>query len=151
MIYSNAWTSITVLTNQIITELKTLHGPTIPIEYFDWDAHATAHELPNADLVGPLAISITMDSVDMYTVNFSIGVSTYASDKNLFRQRDYVSRIFEKMKSRETIDYYNADIASQVSKLVMTDGTMVAPMSKAEIRPWQYIQGEALLLPVEEI
>lgn len=148
MMYNNVWGSVTVFTKAIIADLKTTYGTGVPIEYFDWDAHANAHELPNADLVGPLAIAITQNSPEIYSINFSIGVSTYATDKNLFRQRDYISRIFDKMQSRMTIPYYEANTASHISEIVMVNGTMVSPMSKAEIRPWQYVQGDSLLLPV---
>ena len=147
MLYANAWGSITKLTQNLIAEFKLVY-PDAPLEYFDWDSHATANELPSKDLVGPLALAITQHSTDMYAVSFSIGVSTYSSDHNLFRQRYYIGKTFEKMLSGQTIDWYNAESASRVSKLVMTDGTVIAPMSKAELRPWQFVQGEALLLPV---
>ncbi len=146
LVYENAWTSITMLCNEIIADLQA-RNTGVTIDYFDWDTHATANELPDADLVGPLAIAVVQHSVDLYAVNFSIGVSTYASDHNLFRQRNYIARIYEKMLAQETIPYWDAESVSHVSQLVMTDGSMVAPMAKAELRPWQYVQGEAMLVP----
>jgi len=149
MIYENAWASVVVFAQQIVAEAKAAN-PGVPIEFCDWDTHANMMELPNADLIGPLSLAVTEHSQDMIGVSFAIGVSTYASDKNLFRQRDYIARAFEKMKAQSRITYYDAKLASVESVLVMTNGTVATPMSKAEVRPWQYVQGEALLVPVGE-
>jgi hypothetical protein len=149
MIYENAWASVVVFAQQLVAEVKALN-PGVLIEFCDWDAHANMMELPNADLIGPLSLAVTEHSTDMISVSFAIGVSTYVSDKNLFRQRDYIARAFEKMKAQQKITYYDAQSASQESVLVMTNGTTATPMSKAEVRPWQYVQGEALLVPAGE-
>lgn len=69
------------------------------------------------------------------------------TDKNLFRQRDYIARIFERLRPESKITYYDATQATTKSVLIVTDGTMVAPMSKSEARPWQYVQCDCLLQP----
>lgn len=147
MILTNCWSSITVLARTLIQECAAAN-PGSEIEFMDWEAHVNVPELPNKDLIGPSALSVTEHSKELISVSFAIGVSTFLGDKNLFRQRDYVARVFERLRPESKIIYFDADSASEKSVLVVTDGTMAAPMSKAESRPWQYVQCEALLVPV---
>lgn len=146
MIVTNAWSSITVFAKNMIAECAAAN-PGAQIEFIDWEAHANIAELPNVDLIGPASLAITEHTSNFITVNFSIGVSTFKTDKNLFRQRDYIARIFEKLRPESKVTYYDAQAGASKSVLIVTDGTMVAPMSKAEARPWQYVQCDCLLQP----
>lgn len=147
MILKNCWSSIVVLSRALIQECAAANVGS-EIEFMDWEAHANTPELPNMDLIGPSAMTVTEHSKELITVSFAIGVSTFTGDKNLFRQRDYVARVFERLRPENKIIYFDAESASEKSVLVITDGTMAAPMSKSESRPWQYVQCEALLVPV---
>lgn len=146
MILANVFGSVTVLVNEIIADLKTAY-PNVTIQYCDWETHANINELPDADLVGPTAIAVTEHTGGLVEVNFSIAASTYQDDTNLFRLRDYISRIFERMRPEKKMTYFDAESASVKSFMVFTDGTMIAPMSRAEIRAFQYVQATALLEP----
>lgn len=146
MLYRDVWGSIVKLTNDTIAEFK-IDYPAIAIQFMDWEAHANVAELPNADLIGPTGLSITEEEPGFVQVVFALAVSTYGTDANLFRQRDFVGRIFEKMRPEAQVALYDADTAAVKSFLVFTDGTTAVPMSRADARPWQFVQALALLEP----
>ena len=149
MITRNIWSSIVVLTKQLIAEMAAEY-PNSKIEFIDWEAHANINELPNCDLVGPTAMTITEHSPSLVSVSFAIGVSTYQDDKNLFRHRDYIGRVFERLRPESTFSYFDSEASLVKSVLIATDGTMLSPMTKSESRPWQYVQCECLLQPVAD-
>jgi hypothetical protein len=146
MLLPNIWASITVFTQGIITELKADY-PDVDIQYIDWETHANVSELPNADLIGPTSLTFMEVAPQLIEVNFAIAVSTYGTDQNLFRHRDYIGRIFEKLRPEKQIVYFDAAAATVRGFLVCTDGTMVAPMTRADVRPFQFVQSQALLEP----
>lgn len=146
MLLKNIWGSITVFTQGIIDELKAAH-PQADIQFMDWEAHANVAELPNKDLVGPTTLTFMEVSPQLIEVNFAIAVSTYGTDQNLFRLRDYVGRIFEKLRPEQKLVYFDADTATVKGFMLCTDGTMVAPMTRADVRPFQYVQTQVLLEP----
>lgn len=145
-ILPSVWASLVNFSRGIIAEEKAKY-PQVPIEFIDWEAHANIHELPDTDLIGPTALTITEHSPQMFEVNFSIAVSSYETDKNLFRLRDYLSTAFEKLRPLEQIKIYDSATAQEVGYLIMANGTFMAPMSRAETRPWQYVQATGLLEP----
>lgn len=146
MLVSDVWGSIVKMTNELIIEFKGDY-PAVPIEFIDWEAKANIQELPNSDLIGPTGLGISEDTPEIVTVVFAMGVSTYQSDTNLFRHRDYLDRIFERMRYKNHIVLYDANTALPKGKLYFTDGTAMSPMTRAEARPFQYIQAECLLEP----
>ena len=146
-IVPSVWGSLTHFSNELIAEFRNRY-PDFQIEYIDWESHANIHELPDTDLVGPTAITITELSPQMLEVSFAIAVSTYADDKNLFRMRDYLAETFELVRPNKQLRIYDSATAAALGYLVLTDGTFLAPMSRAETRPWQYVQATGLLEPV---
>jgi hypothetical protein len=144
-IYRNSWSSATVFVNGIITRVRE-ETPGIDLRYIDWES-ANTSELPDADLIGPTALTIEDFGQDQIQVTFAVGVSTYTNDTNMFRHRMIVGEVFEAMRPESKIDFYDADLAIQQSKLVVTAGTLVAPMSRMNVRPWQYVQAATLLVP----
>ena len=146
-IYPSVWGSIVRFSNQLIADFKSVDD-TGKLDFIDWESHANIHELPDTDLLGPTALTITEFSPQMFEVNFSIAVSTYSTDKNLFRMRSYLGEVFERMRPQKQINVYDSVTAAKLGYMIFTEGTIIAPMSRAETRPWQYIQGSALLEPV---
>jgi|HigsolmetaAR201D_1030396.scaffolds.fasta_scaffold14574_5 hypothetical protein len=144
MLFSDVWGSIVKMTNEMITEFKGDY-PSIPIEFIDWETKANIQELPNADLIGPTALGITEETPEIIVVDFAIGVSTYQTDTNLFRQRDYLDRLFDRMRYKRHITLFDANTAQPKGRMVFTEGTTISPMTRAEARPFQYIQAECLL------
>lgn len=138
--------SIIKVCQQLITE-GIARYPDAPIQFVDWEAHANIQELPDVDALGLTALTITEMSPHFFEVSFAIAVSTYQTDKNLFRLRDYLSKIFELMRPEKQFKIYNSDTAQPLGFLIFTSGTMIAPMSRAEARPWQYVQAVGLLEP----
>lgn len=145
-IIPSIWGSIVNHCNTLIDDAR-IRYPDIPIEFIDWESHANIHELPNTDLIGPTAITVTELSSQMFEVNFAIAVSSYESDKNLFRMRDYLSEAFESLRPNKQIGVYDSASAQKVGYLIFTDGTFMSPMSRAETRPWQFVQANGLLEP----
>ena len=146
-IYPSVWGSIVHFSNTLITDLKERRAEG-NLSFLDWESHANIHELPDTDLLGPTAFTVLEMSPQMFEITFAIAVSTYSSDKNLFRMRDYLSEAFERMRPNQQIKVFDDRTAQAVGYMIFTDGTMIAPMSRAETRPFQYVQGSALLEPV---
>jgi hypothetical protein len=139
MIYEDLHGSLIAFTNSVIDDRK-LAYPDEPIEYIDWEAHANILELPDTDLIGTTAVTFTEDEPDLFTGSFSIGVSSYASDKNLFRLRNYVGEVFRHLRPGDKIPYYDRETLVQRGWLYITNGTSVLPMTKADVRPLQFVQ-----------
>lgn len=145
-IMPSVWGSLVAFSRTIIDEGQTVY-PDANIEFLDWDAHANIHELPETDLIGPMSLSITELSPQMFEVSFAIAVSSYG-EENLFRMRHYLSKTFESMRALKQIPIFDSETAIKQGYLILTDGTLLAPMTRAETRPFQYVQASGLLEPV---
>ena len=145
MFLTNTYSSIIVFCQQIIQALPT------PVTFIDWEAHANIEELPDADLLGPTAVAITDGGPGEQSVSFAVGVCTYEGDRNLFRHREIMAAVFERMRPERKLTFYDASAGSEESVLVFLPGTTVSPMSRAKSRPWQFVQAESLLVPSSEV
>lgn len=143
--FDNVWSSLIVFCNRLITDLS-VASPEAGLKLIDWETLVNVSELPNHDLLGPVGINLTEEG-KFIRVNFSVSVSSYASDANLFRHRGYISEVFERMRPERQIEYFDAQTAQTESVLVCTDGTLISPMARNGVRPWQYVQASALLVP----
>lgn len=139
MIYENLHGSLVVFSTDVIDDRKVAH-PGAQIEFIDWEAHANIHELPNADLIGTTALTFTEDEPDMFSGSFTIGVSTYADDKNLFRLRNLVGEVFRRLRPKSKVALYDHETLEQRGWLYITDGTTILPMTRADVRPLQFVQ-----------
>jgi len=146
MLATDVWGSIVKMSQSLIEEAQLAH-PDVRFALMDWEGHANIMELPEMDLIGPTALNITEHTAQMVEVNFALAVSTYASDEGLFRQREIISRAFERMRALKQVPLYDAATASKKGYMIFTDGTTILPMSRAEARPFQYVQGSCLLEP----
>lgn len=145
MVYENVWTSITVLCNSLI-ETARLDHPSADIRYIDWE-NSNTDELPDADLIGPTAIAVEDYGLDEIGVNFAIAVSTYTNDTNLFRQRQILSKIHSRLRPEAQFSYLDRQRLTGTSVFVVTPGGLISPMTRMNVRPWQYVQVAALLMP----
>jgi hypothetical protein len=145
-IFPSIWGSIVKHTQGLITELNT-QWPLASIQFVDWEAHANIEELPDVDLIGPTALTFMEVSPQMYDVNFSIAVSTYKTDENLFRLRSCISKIYESLRPTKQVEIFENGTINSIGYLVCQDGTAILPMSRALTRPWQYVQVNGLLEP----
>lgn len=135
--------SIKKLCVDLAAEFQT-DGVATPV-LIDWDEHADIHELPNGDLIGPAGCGITTDG-SMTEVVFAIGVSTM-DDKGLFKLRKMIARIYDRLAPENQIDIYDAATATRVTWMVMARDTSVTPMTKAETRPYQFVEARGLIDP----
>lgn len=119
-------------------------GVSAPV-LIDWDEHADIHELPTGDLIGPAGCGVTNDG-SMMEVVMAIGVSTM-DDKGLFKLRKMISRIYDRLSPEQKVTIYNAETALPVSWMVMASDTTVTPMTKAETRPYQFVEARGLIDP----
>lgn len=147
MIYENLHGSLVNFVNDVIDDRKQAH-PGEAIEYIDWEAHANIYELPDVDLIGTTAITFTEDEPEVFSGSFTIGVSTYASDKNLFRLRNYVGEVFRRLRPGSKVPFYDRETLEQRGWLYIVDGTVVMPMTKADVRPLQFVQCQMVFEPV---
>lgn len=144
MMIEDVWASVVKVCQEIIQDVKDIY-PDNQVEFVDWEAHANIAELPNCDLIGPTALSLTEQSPGLSDAVFAIAASTYGDDTNLFRQRKIMSMIFERMRPTKQMKIYDAGSALEKGFMVFTDGTTLVPMTRSEARPWQYVQAQALL------
>ena len=138
------WASLVKFCQDFILKMKA-EGISDDLQFIDWETHANWQELPNSDLIGPTSIGVWEDEKIIH-VTFAIAVSSY-NEKNLFRHRRMIARVFDRMRTEKQISFYDLDSLDEAGKIIMIDGTTVPPMSRAEVRPWQFVQGEGLLLP----
>ena len=117
------------------------------VTYVDWDAHSQIQELPAGSLAGPAGCGMSHEEEGIEVV-FGIGVST-DDDPNLFVLRDLVSQVYALMAPERKIPIYDQKSGSlePVSWMVMRTPVSITPVSKAEIRSVQFIEGTALLNP----
>jgi hypothetical protein len=146
-LYENLHSSLVVFVQGIIEDRKPAH-PETAIEYIDWEAHANTLELPDTDLIGTTAITFTEDEPHVFGGSFTIGISSFASDKNLFRLRNYVGSTFGRMRPESKIPLYDQEACVQLGWLHVVDGTTVMPMTKADTRPLQFIQCSFIFDPL---
>lgn len=146
-LYENLHSSLTVFAQGLIADRQLLY-PDVPIEFIDWEAHANIMELPETDLIGLTAITLTEESPHMFQGSFTLGVSSFATDKNLFRLRSYVGKGFSAMRPECKIPFYDEAAASQIGWLYVVDGTTILPMTKADARPLQFIQAGFVFEPL---
>lgn len=135
----NLHSSITVFIQSIIEDRKVAH-PGVPIEFVDWEAHANIHELPDTDLIGPTALALTEDEPQFFSGSTTIGVSTFSSDKNLFRLRNFVGRVFNQIRPGSKIPLYDQEACVQIGWIHVVGGTAMLPMTRADARPLQFVQ-----------
>ncbi len=146
MILLNLWSSIIMLTNSIILEIKQ-SGVADPV-LCDWDTHANVQELPNADLIGPAGLGFTEED-QVINAAFSIAVSSYGTDENLFRHREMIARVFERVRPTMSFPYYLAGSNNTIlGSVIIQDGTATPPMSRAEVRPYQLVSVGCLISPL---
>lgn len=143
MIIEDVWASVVKLCQDVIEDLRVMY-PDVAFEFVDWEAHANINELPNCDCIGPTALAFTEGSPGLAEANFAIAGSTYGDDTNLFRHRKIMSMIFERLRPTKQMKIYDAGSALEKGYMVFTDGTTLVPMTRAEARPWQYVQVQAL-------
>jgi hypothetical protein len=145
--YENIWGSIVAFSNDIIDDRRAKY-PGVDIEYVDWEAHANIQELPEGDLIGTTAITFTEDQPELFNGSFTIGVSTYADDSNLFRLRNYVGEVFNRLRPGMKVPFYDHETLEQKGWFHIVDGTIVLPMTRADARPLQFVQCQFVFDPV---
>lgn len=104
-------------------------------EVYDFDAHATAEKLPEANLVGITEYSI-VNATDLYDVTVMFIVCTRADDTNLINLRDTMNKLFGEMTPGGHLDLYNKD-GDVVGKFTIKDDIMVTGVGSTKTRPMQ--------------
>ncbi|WP_454287258.1 hypothetical protein [Rhizobium arsenicireducens] len=145
-IYENLWGSGVNLANEIIDNRRLIY-PASTITFIDWEAHANIHELPETDLIGTTAITITEEEPEVFSFSFTLGISTFGDDGNLFRLRNYVGEAFRRLRPGLQIAYCDRITAEQLGWLHIVDGTVVLPMTRADARPLQFVQCQGIIDP----
>jgi hypothetical protein len=110
--------------------------------YCDFEDHANIQDFPEADCIGVAGLGAHAEE-GTDTIIFSIGFSSF-SDPNLFRQRKAAAQLFEALRrGGNQIKLYDADTAVEKGALVITEGTILAPLTKSDTRPFQTVTAHA--------
>lgn len=149
-VYESTWSSLIVWTQEIISSLDPELSP-YGLQLIDWESHGTTPELPNTDLMGPMSVALSELDAGIFQAVFAIGVSTQEGDENLFRLRAYTGAVFDRMTAHRQIPFYDLNTEIANSYFVVTPGTTVAPLDEIQVRPFQYVQGTALLAPGRQV
>lgn len=129
--YQNIWASLVKFSRDLNTTYL------LGAEVYDFEAHAITEELPNTHLIGPHSLSMSADPVEF--ASFAIGFSSYGEDRALFHQRAAISSIYESLKPEQQIPLYHAGTALQIGNLIITEDTIIPPMTRASARPFQTV------------
>jgi hypothetical protein len=108
-----------------------------PLEYEDFDAHADENTVPEGDLIGTSGLSLST-SHPFVDVDVMIGVAT-EGDTNLFRLRELVARLFQRLQPMKTIDVLDFQTGEKKGLLIVQDGVRVLPVGGDSSRPVQFV------------
>ena len=121
------------------------NGLSTDLAFINLDAHANISELPATDLLGLTGFATEVDG-GIHSVSCAFCVMTIR-DVNMFRHYKILDQLYRVLQPERTIGYYDADTADYLGWMVLTDGTMVTPVSRSETRALQFIQVNALVNP----
>jgi hypothetical protein len=107
------------------------------VQLVDFEAHAEMESLPESDCIGLSSFSIVNDN-KVHDLAFAIGYCSF-NDLNLFRMRGAMAKLYDALAPEKRIPLVDADTGSPLGNIVMTDGTVVSPMSRAEVRAYRSI------------
>jgi hypothetical protein len=121
---------------------QVLEGQLPHLTYCDFEDHANIQDFPEADCIGVAGLGAHADE-GTDTIIFSIGFSSF-SDPNLFRQRAAAAQLFEELRrGGKQIKLYDSSTSAEKGALVITSGTVLAPLTKSDTRPFQTITAHA--------
>lgn len=115
-------------------------------QFLDWDEHANIHELPESDLAGPAGIGMVDEGGGLYSIVFSIGVSTQ-NDPSLFRLRQMMSELYGLLSPGQQIALYDHEQNAPLSWMIVQSPVAVTPVTRTEVRPLQFIELQATVNP----
>ena len=126
--------SIIKFTQGFITQARS-DNVSSDLDFINLDAHAEILEWPATDLIGLQGFAISTDE-GMHEITAALHVMTL-NDPNLFRHYELLDRLFEALKPTNKLKLYSAQTALERSWMVVTNGTSVLPVGRAETRTLQ--------------
>ena len=142
LIAENAWGSLVRWVQDKIEYFNT-EGILENAEYLEWDAHAAIADLPSSDVLGLKAFAL-MEDENVIAISCAIGVGTF-NETNLFRLRKAIAVLFQALLKENSIDYYDMETGQVVNRMIISGGTSVSPVARADVRSIQFVQFECLL------
>lgn len=135
MIVTNAWSSI----------VKYLKDKYPEFTYCDFEMHADIQELPDANLIGVSGIGFAAEE-QTDNIAFSMALCT-RDDPNGFNIRKAAAELYEDWRNPAfQIPLYDADETTVIGGIVALRGAVLAPISRAETRPFQILTAHAKLV-----
>jgi len=122
--YTDGKFSIFAMCNQFDAELAD-----IELTMFDFDAHATLHQLPHSYLLGPAEYAVDR-FIDEYIITCMIGVCTDSDDTQLADMDKITNHIFKRLRPGNMFPLYDAENRIQHGKLKVLEDVMVAPIAR---------------------
>lgn len=134
MIYRNLHTSLMRFCVDMAQQW-TENTPT----FLNFDASGDEHQLPKADVIGILGLSLDLDD-HLFTGTVQLGYSTW-DDTNLFRLVERVDTLLELLKPSNKLPIYDSTNSGDTLKgwVVVENGTRVLPVVRGVTRPIQFI------------
>jgi hypothetical protein len=114
-----------------------MRGQGYDIEVIDMDTAGEPGVWPKKDVIGPAEFNFTLND-GLIEVECAIGVSTL-EDTNLFRMRDQLNRVLNKLIPGMRIKLLNASTGQTRGLLVVRNGTQVAAPFQSNTRAVQGI------------
>lgn len=111
----------------------------IPPDYFflDFDGHSQTQELPTHHLVGTKAIGLIVD--EHFVETSFLAVVTMFNDSNFVAHDKIVDALFMRYLPTKKVKLYTTSNGQHNGDLIITNGTEIMPMAKADQRPIQFI------------
>lgn len=109
------------------------------VQIFDFDAHATIEEFPEADLVGIAEYQI--ENLDRhYIITAMITVCTTAEDDQIVKLTQYINTIFDTLiPGYRTIPVVDSNTGVSRGNLVVMDNVKALPVGRTSTRPLQMV------------
>lgn len=107
-------------------------------QYVDFDAHAQLTSLPEVDLLGTANLNWLVDE-KTFDIDVMIGVSTFR-DANMFRHHETIDFLADRLMPEKQIAVIDANLATTLGWMVITNGTQLLPIMKTETRSVQFLQ-----------
>lgn len=107
---------------------------TLPgFSYVDLDAHGDNQELPDAlDIAGIVGFGM-VDGDEVHDVVFGVAIITQ-NDQYLFRMTDAIDTVYSRLETGAKFNIYDPVTGAVIANAVVTEGTSVNPVSRAEAR-----------------
>lgn len=108
-------------------------------QVFDFDTHASLHDLPDEKLIGISELSLE-NSDNTYVAYCMIGVATKANDTYLKELLDVMDKMYDELRPDHILQIVDkSDGVTPKGNLKVMDNVSLMPVARTNSRPVQFI------------